>query len=164
MAGTGYAPDLARLEFVDADLRAEIRLAGGAPALDRGFQSSAPGLYFAGYSAAASFGPVMRFVFGTGFAAPRLARELAPLRATRAGVRATADDARRKASTARDLLANARATVSVAVSPPPSGATPSGDTPAAPPPAAPPNGRTPDEPARAGDEPPAGALPGPTGA
>ena len=171
VAGTGYAPDLARLEFVDADLRAEITLAGGAPALDRGFQSSAPGLYFAGYSAAASFGPVMRFVFGTGFAAPRLARELAPLRATRAGVRATADDARRKASTARDLLANARATVGVAVSPPPSGAAPSG----APrprhrrprrrrSPAAPPNGRTPHEPARAGDEPPAGAVPGPTGA
>ncbi len=64
-----------------------MRLAGGAPALDRGFQSSAEGLYFAGYSAAASFGPVMRFVFGTAFAAPRLARSLAPLRSARAGAR-----------------------------------------------------------------------------
>ena len=118
VAATGYAPDLARLPFIDADLREEVRLAGGAPVLDRGFQSSASGLYFAGYSAAASFGPVMRFVFGTGFAAPRIARELAPLRSARAGAAATVQTAAKKAATARDIIANARATVSVAVHPP----------------------------------------------
>ena len=36
-----------------------------------------PGLYFAGVAAANSFGPVMRFAFGAGFAARTLARALA---------------------------------------------------------------------------------------
>jgi len=35
-----------------------------------------PGLYFAGVAAANSFGPVMRFAFGAGFAARTLARTL----------------------------------------------------------------------------------------
>jgi hypothetical protein len=35
-----------------------------------------PGLYFAGIAAANSFGPVMRFAFGAGFAARRLADTL----------------------------------------------------------------------------------------
>jgi hypothetical protein len=33
-----------------------------------------PGLYFAGLTAANSFGPVMRFAFGAGFAARTVAR------------------------------------------------------------------------------------------
>jgi hypothetical protein len=35
-----------------------------------------PGLYFAGVAAANSFGPVMRFAFGAGFAARTLTRAL----------------------------------------------------------------------------------------
>jgi hypothetical protein len=42
--------------------------------LSSGFESSMPGLYFAGITAANSFGPVMRFAFGAGFAARTLTR------------------------------------------------------------------------------------------
>jgi hypothetical protein len=49
----------------------------GAPVLSRRFESSVPGLYFTGLAAASTFGPAMRFVCGTRFAAPTVARELA---------------------------------------------------------------------------------------
>lgn len=76
LVGTGYRPDLSRLAFLDAGLRGRIATAGGAPVLDRLLQSSVPGLYFVGYPAAVSFGPVMRFVYGADFVARRLARQL----------------------------------------------------------------------------------------
>jgi hypothetical protein len=41
------------------------------------FESSVPGLYFVGIAAANSFGPVMRFAFGAGFAAKRLTQAMA---------------------------------------------------------------------------------------
>ena len=47
------------------------------PVLGRNFQSSVPGLYFTGLAAAASFGPVMRFVHGADFAARRIAAHIA---------------------------------------------------------------------------------------
>jgi len=36
-----------------------------------------PGIYFAGLAAANSFGPVMRFAYGAGFAARRLTEAMA---------------------------------------------------------------------------------------
>jgi FAD-dependent urate hydroxylase len=45
--------------------------------LDAGYGSSVPGLYCTGLPAAASFGPVMRFVCGTEYASPRLAKAVA---------------------------------------------------------------------------------------
>jgi thioredoxin reductase len=77
IAATGYKVDLKRLSFLSDDLRREIRTTGGAPVLSRGFESSVPGLYFAGLAAANSFGPVMRFAFGAGFAAQRISAALA---------------------------------------------------------------------------------------
>jgi thioredoxin reductase len=74
IAGTGYRPDMARLHFLDPALRASLRTAAGSPVLSRHFESSVPGLYFVGLSAAMSFGPLERFVYGAGFAARRLAR------------------------------------------------------------------------------------------
>jgi hypothetical protein len=58
-------------------VRAAIRTVGGAPVLSTGFESSVPGLHFTGLAAAASFGPLMRFMFGADFAARRLAARLA---------------------------------------------------------------------------------------
>jgi hypothetical protein len=49
---------------------------GGYPVLRPGFESSIPGLHFAGTAATLSFGPVMRFVVGTWYAAPALARNI----------------------------------------------------------------------------------------
>jgi cation diffusion facilitator CzcD-associated flavoprotein CzcO/predicted ATP-grasp superfamily ATP-dependent carboligase len=80
IAGTGFRPAVDRLEFIDGSLRAEVKTVGGAPALDRSFECSVPGLFFVGYLAAPSFGPVMRFVFGADFAVRRVARRC---RATR---------------------------------------------------------------------------------
>lgn len=77
IAATGYKVDLKRLGFLSDDLRSQIRTTGGAPMLSSGFESSVPGLYFAGLAAANSFGPVMRFAFGAGFAAKRISAALA---------------------------------------------------------------------------------------
>ena len=78
IAGTGYRPQVSRLEYLDPLLREEIATVDGAtPALDSSFQSSVTGLYFVGYPAGLSFGPVMRFVFGTEFASRRVARHIA---------------------------------------------------------------------------------------
>jgi cation diffusion facilitator CzcD-associated flavoprotein CzcO len=77
IAATGYQVDLHRITFLDPKLCAHIRKTGAAPALSASFQSSVPGLYFVGVSAANSFGPLMRFAFGAKFTARRLTRHLA---------------------------------------------------------------------------------------
>ncbi|MFD9724959.1 NAD(P)-binding domain-containing protein [Streptomyces sp. NPDC059072] len=76
IAATGFVPDLARLELLDAGLRASLATVGrtGTPELGPGFESSWPGLFFAGLLTAPSFGPSMRFVHGAGFTAGRLVR------------------------------------------------------------------------------------------
>jgi cation diffusion facilitator CzcD-associated flavoprotein CzcO len=77
LAGTGYRVDVDSIEFLDQNLRARVDRVAGFPALNASFESSVPGLFFAGLSSAATFGPLMRFVCGTDFAAPRLARGVA---------------------------------------------------------------------------------------
>lgn len=74
MCATGYRVDLGALGFLGPELRARLTRSGGAPRLDRGYGGSVPGLYFTGLPSAATFGPLMRFVCGTEFASPRLAR------------------------------------------------------------------------------------------
>jgi cation diffusion facilitator CzcD-associated flavoprotein CzcO len=74
VAATGYRAELARVPFLDPALLAEVACVDGAPVLDSAFESTAPRLHFVGYAAAISFGPVMRFVYGTEFAARRVAR------------------------------------------------------------------------------------------
>jgi hypothetical protein len=76
IAATGYKVDLERLQFLSPDLRSQVRTVNGAPVLTSNFESSMKGLYFAGIAAANTFGPVMRFAFGAGFAARRLAKTL----------------------------------------------------------------------------------------
>jgi thioredoxin reductase len=77
LAATGYRVDVDSIEFLDQNLRARVDRVAGFPALNGSFESSVPGLFFAGLSSAATFGPLMRFVCGTDFAAPRLARAVA---------------------------------------------------------------------------------------
>jgi len=76
VAGTGYRLNLDSIPFLDGGLRAGFDAVGGGPALDRSFESSVPGLYFAGFPAAPSFGPLMRFVFGADFTARRITRRI----------------------------------------------------------------------------------------
>ena len=77
IAATGYRVDLRRLAFIDADLQSAIRSVDYTPVLSSNFQSSVPGLYFVGASAANTFGPLLRFAFGAGFTAKRLSKHLA---------------------------------------------------------------------------------------
>ncbi|MCX5255206.1 NAD(P)-binding domain-containing protein [Streptomyces canus] len=77
IAATGYRVDLAAMDFLGHELRTALAVSRGTPRLGAGYVSSVPGLYFTGLPAAASYGPVMRFVCGTEFASPRLASHLA---------------------------------------------------------------------------------------
>jgi hypothetical protein len=77
IAATGYRVDVDALTFLDAHLRAQVRRVAGWPSLTRSFESSVDGLFFTGLSAAATFGPLMRFVAGTAFAARRVSAALA---------------------------------------------------------------------------------------
>jgi FAD-dependent urate hydroxylase len=77
IAATGYRVDIAAMDFLGHELRTQLVVSRGTPRLGAGYRSSVPGLYFTGLPAAASYGPVMRFVCGTEFASPRLARHLA---------------------------------------------------------------------------------------
>ncbi len=84
IAGTGYRVDLDRVELLSPELRRAVRKNAGAqpqlaraPQLSADFQASVPGLYFAGLAAAPTFGPLLRFVCGTGFTARRISDSLA---------------------------------------------------------------------------------------
>ncbi len=76
VAATGYKVDVERLAFLNPEIRSKIRCVNGTPVLSSSFESSVPGLYFTGIAAANSFGPVMRFAFGAGFAAKRLTQSM----------------------------------------------------------------------------------------
>ena len=86
IAATGYRPDLSRLTFLDDGLRSGLRTVAGTPAVDRDYQTSAPGLYVVGPGVAPTFGPVMRFVYGADHAARTVGRRLAGAGARCAGV------------------------------------------------------------------------------
>jgi thioredoxin reductase len=77
IAATGYRVDLERLKFLNPEIRSKVNTLNGAPVLSSSFESSVDGLYFGGVASANSFGPVMRFAFGAGFAARTLASALA---------------------------------------------------------------------------------------
>ena len=76
IAATGYKVDLERLTFASSEIRSQLKAVNGTPVLSSAFESSIPGLYFVGIAAANSFGPVMRFAFGAGFAARTITRTI----------------------------------------------------------------------------------------
>jgi thioredoxin reductase len=76
VAATGYKVDMGRLSFLSMEIRSKVKAVDGTPVLSTTFESSVPGLYFVGVAAANSFGPVMRFAFGAGFAAGRIAKAM----------------------------------------------------------------------------------------
>jgi thioredoxin reductase len=78
IAATGYKVDLRRLTLLDG-LTQHIRHVENTPVLTSHFESSVPGLYFTGVSAANSFGPLLRFAFGARFAARRISLHLRKL-------------------------------------------------------------------------------------
>lgn len=80
IAATGYRVNVARLEFLSNNIRKNLKVLEKAPILSSTFESSIPGLYFVGLSAAYSFGPVMRFACGADFASRRITKALARVR------------------------------------------------------------------------------------
>ncbi|MFD1935415.1 FAD-dependent oxidoreductase [Nonomuraea mangrovi] len=79
LAATGYRIDVDALPFLASGLRSAIaRIPGSkAPQVTASFEASVPGLYFTGSMAAPTFGPMLRFVAGTHFAAVTITRHLA---------------------------------------------------------------------------------------
>lgn len=72
IAASGYRVDIRSLPFLEPCLLQRLRTYGGSPMLSSDFESSVPGLHFAGVAAAQCFGPVMRFVAGAEYAAQKI--------------------------------------------------------------------------------------------
>lgn len=73
---TGYRVDISRLDYLAPELVQSVRQVNGYPVLAPGFETSVPGLHFVGATAAWSFGPLMRFVSGSGYAASELTKKV----------------------------------------------------------------------------------------
>jgi hypothetical protein len=73
IVATGYRVDLSRLAFLDSGILSGLSSVEGSPILSVNFESSVSGLFFVGLAAANSFGPLLRFAYGSEFAARRIA-------------------------------------------------------------------------------------------
>jgi cation diffusion facilitator CzcD-associated flavoprotein CzcO len=69
IAGSGYAIDIERIQFLDPELRRSVTCIERSPRLNGSFESSIPGLRFIGPASAMSFGPLFRFVIGADYTA-----------------------------------------------------------------------------------------------
>jgi hypothetical protein len=76
VAATGYKVDIRRIPVLTPRLRRAIVHYRYNPLLSTNFESSVPGLYFVGPAAANAFGPLMRFMVGAEWVAPRISRHL----------------------------------------------------------------------------------------
>jgi thioredoxin reductase len=74
LLATGYRIDVDKMNLLDRRLRERIMRHDGLPLLSAGLESSVPGLHFAGAAAVGSFGPLLRFIAGAGFAARQVSR------------------------------------------------------------------------------------------
>jgi hypothetical protein len=93
LLATGYRIDVARLGILSTDLVEEIDTADGSPVLEDGYESSVPGLHFVGSSAVRSYGPLLRFVWGAGYAARNVTRFVCANRSRRTFDREDCDEA-----------------------------------------------------------------------
>jgi FAD-dependent urate hydroxylase len=76
LLATGYRVDISRYPFLSTETLSQIDRIDGYPKLNNGFESSIPGLYFIGATAAWSFGPLLRFVAGSEFAAKTMTKSI----------------------------------------------------------------------------------------
>lgn len=77
ISATGYRPDLMKLPFLSMSLLSEVAMVENTPILSDQFETTSSGFYVTGPAAANSFGPLMRFMVGAEFVAPRMAAHLA---------------------------------------------------------------------------------------
>jgi hypothetical protein len=76
LLGTGYRIELSKYSFWSPGLSNAITCVRGYPQLTNGFETTVPGLHVTGAPAAPTFGPLMRFVAGSGYAGRTIARAL----------------------------------------------------------------------------------------
>ena len=76
LLATGFRVDISKYPFLAQSLTNQVDMVGGFPVLDRGLESSVPGLHFLGKPAAWSFGPLLGFVSGAEFASKELTRSI----------------------------------------------------------------------------------------
>ena len=72
IVAAGFRFSLDRLSFLSPEVRAGIELDGGWPVLDRWFRSTERSVLFVGFASERRFGPIVRFIPGTRFSAPRV--------------------------------------------------------------------------------------------
>jgi hypothetical protein len=77
LLGTGYRVDISKYTFLAPELQRSIDRHNGYPCLQKGLETSVPGLHVIGAPAAWSFGPLMQFVSGTRYASQALFRSIA---------------------------------------------------------------------------------------
>ncbi len=77
LLATGYRVNVRDHAFLAPEIVQSLRCVDGYPDLGAGFESSVAGLHFLGAPAAESFGPLMRFVSGSGYATRQLTRHIA---------------------------------------------------------------------------------------
>ncbi|MGH6888138.1 MAG: NAD(P)-binding domain-containing protein [Rhizomicrobium sp.] len=76
VAATGYRPDTRRIDFLAPGLAGRIASARHTPVVSDNFETPVGGLYVIGPAVIDSFGPLMRFMVGAEFVAPRLCGHL----------------------------------------------------------------------------------------
>jgi FAD-dependent urate hydroxylase len=74
LLATGYKIDIAKLRIFAPELLQRIACVDGSPVLAMDFASTVPRLHFVGASSVSSFGPLMRFIAGAGYAARSITR------------------------------------------------------------------------------------------
>jgi cation diffusion facilitator CzcD-associated flavoprotein CzcO len=79
ITATGYRPDTRRMRFLSPALRSRIGSTRNTPIVSDNFETPANGLYVIGPAVIDSFGPLMRFMVGAEFIAPRLGNHLAKM-------------------------------------------------------------------------------------
>lgn len=85
LQATGYKVDVSLHRFLSPRLLENLERVDGYPVLSAGFESSVPGLHFVGAPGAYSFGPLCRFVSGSGYTARSLTARIVAARPTRSG-------------------------------------------------------------------------------
>ena len=76
LLATGFPGRHFQVSFLASVIMKQVEMVGGFPVLDRGLESSVPGLHFLGKPAAWSFGPLLGFVSGAEFASNELIRSI----------------------------------------------------------------------------------------
>ena len=76
LLATGFRVDVSKYPFLSESIVKRLSVINGYPILERGLESSIPGLHFAGKPAAWSFGPLLGFVSGAEFASTELVRSI----------------------------------------------------------------------------------------